>query len=108
MPKEFTSKEEDFQPWLKKTEAFFVSAIKESEIMLEWSAEQVTETTMEHEESELTPTTTNAKRCVPNVKCVLQQMHTALTALTSYEGNDIVANWRKNPVRSKAKTAETI
>ena len=33
-----------------------------------------------------------------NLEFVLQQMHTALTALTSHEANDIVANSRKNPL----------
>ena len=33
-----------------------------------------------------------------NLEFVLQQMHTALTALTSYEANDTVANSRKNPL----------
>ena len=44
-PKEFSSKEEDFQQWSKKTEAFFAGVIKEPEMMLEWSAEQATEIT---------------------------------------------------------------
>ena len=39
-PKEFTGREEDFQQWSKKMEAF-----KESEMMLEWAAEQATEIT---------------------------------------------------------------
>ena len=30
-PKEFTGREEDFQQWSKKTEAFFVGVIKECE-----------------------------------------------------------------------------
>ena len=34
-PKEFTGREEDFQQWSKKTEAFFAGVIKESEMMLE-------------------------------------------------------------------------
>ena len=34
-----------------------------------------------------------------NLEFVLQQMHTALIALTSYEANDIVANSRKNPLK---------
>ena len=38
-PKEFSGKDEDFQQWLNKTEAFFAGVIKESEMMLEWSAE---------------------------------------------------------------------
>ena len=33
-PKEFTGREEDFQQWSKKTEAFFAGVIKESEMML--------------------------------------------------------------------------
>ena len=32
-PKEFTGREEDFQQWSKKTEAFFAGVIKESEIV---------------------------------------------------------------------------
>ena len=31
-PKELSCKEEDFQQWSKKTEAFFAGVIKESEI----------------------------------------------------------------------------
>ena len=42
-PKEFTGREEDFQQWPKKTEAFFAGVIKESEMMLEWAAEQPTD-----------------------------------------------------------------
>ena len=34
-PKEFTGREEDFQQWSKKTEAYFAGVIKESEMMLE-------------------------------------------------------------------------
>ena len=34
-PKEFSGDEEDFQQWSKKTEAFFVGVLKESEMMLE-------------------------------------------------------------------------
>ena len=44
-PKVFTGREEDFQQWSKKTEAFFAGVIKESEMMLEWAAEQRTEIT---------------------------------------------------------------
>ena len=42
-PKEFNGREEDFQQWSKKTEAFFAGVIKESEMMLEWAAELPTE-----------------------------------------------------------------
>ena len=45
-PKEFTGREEDFQQWSKKTEAFFAGVIMESEMMLEWAAEQPKEITM--------------------------------------------------------------
>ena len=41
-PKEFTGKEQTFQQWSKKTEAFFAGVIKEFKMMLEWSAGQVT------------------------------------------------------------------
>ena len=34
-PKEFSGREEDFQQWSKKTEAFFAGVIKESEVTLD-------------------------------------------------------------------------
>ena len=34
--REFSGREEDFQQWSKKTEAFFAGVIKESDMMLEW------------------------------------------------------------------------
>ena len=43
--KESSGEEEDFQQWSKKTEAFFVGVLKESEMMLEWAAEQTVEIT---------------------------------------------------------------
>ena len=49
-PKELTGREEDFQLWSKKTEAFFGGVIKESEMMLEWAAEQPTE--INHDDSD--------------------------------------------------------
>ena len=42
-PKEFSGRQEDFQQWSKKTEAFFAGGIKESEMMLEWAAVQTIE-----------------------------------------------------------------
>ena len=60
--------------------------------MLEWAGEQATEITTELINREFLPTDTNADRGVQNLEFVLQQMHTALMALTSYEANDIVAN----------------
>ena len=99
-PKEFTGREEDFQEWSKKTEAFFAGVIKESEMMLEWAAEQATEITTTAIELEFLPTDTNEDRGVHNLEFVSQQMHTALMALTSYEANDTVANSRKNPLEA--------
>ena len=94
---EFTGREEDFQQWSKKTEAFFAGVIKESEMLLEWAAEQATEITTTAVDLEFLPTDTNEDRGVQNLEFVVQQMHTALMALASYEANDIVANSRKNP-----------
>ena len=70
-PKEFSGKEEDFQQWSKKTEAFFAGVIKESEMMLEWAAEQTTEITTEFLNREFLPTAKNQERGVQNLECVL-------------------------------------
>ena len=67
---------------------------------LEWSAKQATEITTGEVELEFTPTVTNTERGVPNLEFGLQQMHTVLMALTSYEANNIVANSRKNPLEA--------
>ena len=75
----------DFQEWSKKTEAFFAGVIEESEMMLEWAAEQPTEITTTAIDLEFLPTDANEDRGVPNLEFVLQQMHTALMALTSCE-----------------------
>ena len=99
-PKEFSGKEEDFQQLSKKTEAFFAGVIKESEMMLEWAAEQAIEITTTAIDLEFLPTDTNVDRGVQNLEFVLQQMHTALMALTSYEAHDFVANSRKNPLEA--------
>ena len=69
-PKEFTGREEDFQQWSKKTNAFFFGVIKESEMMLEWVAEQTTEITTELINREFLPTTTNQERGVQNLELV--------------------------------------
>ena len=52
---------------------------------------------------EFLPTDPNEDRRLQNLEYVLQQMHTALMALTSYEANDIVANSRKNPLEAWGK-----
>ena len=72
--------------------------------MLEWAAEQSAAITTELINREFLPTATNQERGVQNLECVLQELHTALMALTSYEPNDIVANSRKG----MAETAETL
>ena len=91
-------REEDFQQRSKKTEAFFAGVIKESE--MEWEAEQTVEITTTTIDLEFLPSETNVDRGVQNLKFVLQLMHTALMAFTSYEPNDIVANSRKNPLEA--------
>ena len=68
--------------------------------MLEWAAEQPTEITTTAIDLEFLPTDTNVDRGVQNLEFLLQQMHTALMALTSYEANDIVAYSRKNPLEA--------
>ena len=88
-PKEFCGREEDVQQWSKKTEAFFTGVITESEMMLEWAAEQTPEITTTAVDLEVLPANANEVRGVQNLEFVLQQMHTALTALTSYEPNDM-------------------
>ena len=99
-PTEFTGKEEDFQQWSQKTEAFFAGVMKESKMMLGCSAGQVTEITQELIDLVFLPTATNVDRGVLNLEFVLQKMHAALMHLTSYEANDIDANSRKNPLEA--------
>ena len=77
-PKEFTGREEDFQQWSKKTEAFFAGVIKESEMMLEWAAEQTIEITTTAIDLEFLPSETNVDRGVQNVGvCVVADAHGA-------------------------------
>ena len=59
-PQELTGRQEDYQQRSKKTEAFFAGVVKEFKIMLEWSAEQVTEMPQEHVELEITPIATKS------------------------------------------------
>ena len=99
-PKEFSGRKDHFQQWWKKTEAFFAGVIMESEMMSEWAAEQTIETTTTAIDLEFLPTDTNVDRGVQNMEFVLQQMHTALMALTSCEANYIVAISRKNPLEA--------
>ena len=91
---EFSGRREDFQQWARTTEAFFAGVIKESEMTME--------ITMTPIDLEFSPTDSNVDRGVQNLEFVVQQMHTALMALTSFEANDIVANSRKqkNPLEA--------
>ena len=93
--KEFTGNDEDFQKWSKNTETFFAGAIK-AEMILEWSAEQVTEVTQKLIDLDFWPTSTNVEKGLSNLDYVLQQVLPAIMSLTSHEANDIVANSRKN------------
>ena len=99
-PKEFSGKEEGFQQWSKETKAFFAGVIKESEMMLEWTAEQTTEITTTAIDLEFLPTDSNEDRGVHNLEFILQRMHTVLVALTSQEADDTAANSRKNPLEA--------
>ena len=56
-PRKFSGREKDFQQWSKKTE---------SEMMLEWAAEQATEITTTAIDLEFLPTDTNVNRRVQN------------------------------------------
>ena len=72
-PKELIhwTREEDFQQWSKKTEAFFAGVIKESEMLLEWTAEQATEITTTAIDLEFLATDTNEDKGVQNLGSVL-------------------------------------
>ena len=65
--------------------------------MLEVLAEQVTEITVVHVESEFTPATTTVQHVVLNLVFLLQQMPTAFMAPTSCEGT---ANSRQKPLEA--------
>ena len=71
-PKEFTGREEDFQQWSKKTKAFCAGVIQESEMMLEWAAEQPKEITMTAIDLEFSPAVAKRDRGVKNLEFVLQ------------------------------------
>ena len=105
-PKEFSGKEEDFQPWAKKMESFFAGEIKESQTMLEWVADQTTEITTTAIDLEFLPTGVNEGRGVQNLEFILQQMYTMLMDLTSSEANDMVDKSRKNPLETWRRLQE--
>ena len=70
-PKEFFGREEDFQQWSKKTAAFFAGVVKESEMMLQWAAEKMTEITTELIDREFSADCDEpGARTVQNLECV--------------------------------------
>ena len=109
VPKEFSGKEEDFQHWAKKTEAFFAGVIKESEMMLEWAAEQTTEIARELINFEYQPTETNQERGVHNLDGV-HFAADAYSACGSHEsrGERHCCQLAEEPTGGVATTAETI
>ena len=68
--------------------------------MLEWAAEPTIEIITTAVDLDFLPSETNVDRWLQNLEFVLQQMHSALMALTIKEANDIVANSRKNPLEA--------
>ena len=90
-PKEFTGREEDFQQCRRRRRHSSLDVIKESEMMLEWAAEQPTEITRTAIDLEFLPTDTWSLCCS---RC------TRHSWLTSYEANDTGANSRKNPLEA--------
>ena len=74
-PKELTGREEDFQRWSKKTEAFFAGVLKESEMMLEWAAERPTEITTTATDLEFLPTDANEDRSAKPGVCAAADAH---------------------------------
>ena len=106
-PKVLSGKEEAFQPWAKNMEAIFAGVIKESEMMLEWAADQTMEITTTAIDLEFLPTDPNEGRGVNNLEFILQHMHTKPVALTSPEANDM-CQLAEEPTGGVATTAGTI
>ena len=76
-PKEFFGREEDFHQWSKMTVAFFAGMIKETEMLLQWSAEQATEiTTTTAIDLEFLPPVTNVERGIRGV-CAAADAHSS-------------------------------
>ena len=99
-PNQFSGKGEDFQQCSRELQTFLAGEIKESEMMLEWAADQMREITTNAIDLKFMPTDTNKGRRVRNLEFVLQHVHEMLRTCTSQEANGIVANSRKNPVEA--------
>ena len=74
---------EDFQQWAKKTEAFFAGVIKESEMMLEWAADQTTEITTTAIDLEFLPTDSNEES-----RSAQPEVHFAADAYDAYGSHE--------------------
>ena len=88
------------QHWSKETKALFAGVTKESEVMLEWAAEQTTEISTELIDREFRSNATDQEREARNLELILQQIHAVLADFTMGEAKDIVANSRKNPLEA--------
>ena len=62
--KEFSGTEEDFQHWSEDIKAFFAGMIKESEMMLDWAADQTMEISTTAIDLDFLPTDANEDRGV--------------------------------------------
>ena len=80
---EFTGNEEDCHKWSTKPESFSAALLTESEMMFEWSAEQVTEIIIAAVEEEFGPAALKEERRVPKLDAVCQQRHTAQVVVTT-------------------------
>ena len=58
-PNEFSGKEEDLQHWSDDIKAFFAGVLKESKMMLDWTADQTMEITTTAIDLEFLPTESN-------------------------------------------------
>ena len=106
--KESSREEEDFPQWSKKTEAFFAGVIKESEMMVAWAAEEVTEISTELIDRDFLPTATNQERGVQNLEFVFTA--DAYNAYGSHElrGERHCCQLAEESIGGMATTAEEI
>ena len=107
-PKECSGKEEDSQQLSKKTETLFTGVVQGSEMMLEWTAEQAAEITAELIVPKFLPSSTNQERGLQNLEFVLQHVHGALMALTSYKANDTGPVRMGDQIKQEMEDIETV
>ena len=85
-PKEFSGREEDFQQWSKKMEAFFAGMIKESEMCWSGLLNRRRKSRQNSSTVSFLQTATNQERRVQNLEFRLQQMHTTLNGSRELRG----------------------